>query len=145
MPHFPARASLAFAVEVKFCHRIREHASPVWIAIFPKVTEEVQHDHRLKEFRGAKRESANGAELLFKLAGGAGVEGKVARIMGARREFVDQKAAIGIEKKFDGEESDDIKGSGDCGGQSGGFGKSLWRESCWNNREVENVIAVDVF
>ena len=75
MSHFSARAGLGFSVKVKGSTGEGEEGSPIGFAVVPKIAEEVKHSGGVGGGDMAEGKAADGAELLFKLAGGASFGG----------------------------------------------------------------------
>ncbi len=75
MAHFSARAGLGFSVKVKGRTGEGEEGSPIGFTVVPKITEEVEHGGGGGGRDMAEGKAADGAELLFKLAGGASFSG----------------------------------------------------------------------
>ena len=73
--HFSARAGLGFSVEVEGSTGEGEERSPIGFTMVPKITEEVEHGGGGGGRDMAEGKAADGAELLFKLAGGASFGG----------------------------------------------------------------------
>ncbi len=73
--HFSARAGLGFSVEVEGSTGEGEEGSPIGFTVVPKITEEVEHGGGGGGRDMAEGKAADGAELLFKLAGGASFSG----------------------------------------------------------------------
>ena len=88
MAHLAARARLGFAVEMQLHIRIAQCRGPIRLAIFPEVSEQIGHRSGTTKFGGTKRQAADRAHLLLELAGGAGVDGEMAGVVRARREFI---------------------------------------------------------
>ena len=59
--------------------------------------------------RVAQRQSADGPQLLLKLAGNTRFDGKVAGIVWSRRDLVEQQSAVGAQEKLHAEHTDDIQ------------------------------------
>src|SRR5262245_40414641 len=89
--HFAANTRLRFAIEVEFYIRKGEGGGPIGFAALPNIAEQIGHGGRTMLARGAEGETADGADLLLELAGGAGVDREVAGIMRAGSEFVDHE------------------------------------------------------
>jgi len=73
--HFSTRAGLGFSVKVKGSTREGEKRSPIGFTMVPKITEEVEHGGGGGGRDMAEGKATDGAELLFKLAGGASFGG----------------------------------------------------------------------
>jgi len=67
--HFSARLSSALAIEMEKESRLAQKKFPVRFAIFPEITEEIDHDSRGAQFHRAKRETADSTDMLRKLTG----------------------------------------------------------------------------
>ncbi len=93
MSHFAARAWGEFTVEVEFGVGDGRGGGPVRLAVGPLVAEEVNHGSGGELGGRAEREAADGAELLFELAGDIGVNSEVAGVVRAGGEFVDEECA----------------------------------------------------
>ncbi len=106
--HFSAGAGVGFAVEVERSRGKSEKGSPIGLAVIPQVSQKIKHGGGTRGRDLAEGQTADGADLLFKLAGGAGFGGQVAGVVDARGEFVDPKAAIGKLKEFHREQADEI-------------------------------------
>jgi hypothetical protein len=80
MAHFASWARQGFAVEMEAEIWVGECGWPVGstACIDPDIAEEIGHGGWRAEEGGAEWETADGADLLFELAGDAGVEGEVA-------------------------------------------------------------------
>ena len=57
-------------------------------------------------FGRAERQAADRAQLLLELAGDAGVDGEVAGVVRARRQFVDQQSAVARHEELDAQHAD---------------------------------------
>lgn len=147
MAHFAGGTGLGFAVEMEAEIGVGECGWPVGSAagIDPDIAEEVGHGGGGTELGGAEGKPADGADLLFELAGDAGVEGEVARVVGTRGEFVDEEATVVGDEEFDGEESDDLEGVEDAMGEGLGLGGEGGRDASRGEGEVEDVMGVGVF
>jgi len=55
-----------------------EEGRPVGLSLDPKIAKEVKHDCGAKGFNEPKRKTTDGSNLLLKLAGMAGLGGKMA-------------------------------------------------------------------
>ena len=75
MSHFSTRAGLGFSVKVKGSTGEGEKRSPIGFTVVPKITEEVKHSGGGGGRDMAEGKTTDGAELLFKLAGGASFGG----------------------------------------------------------------------
>ena len=69
MPHFAPGPAFHFAVEVKLGAGVAQNGSPIGkSAAAPQIAEQIDHDDRPEERRRSKRQAADRAQLLFKLA-----------------------------------------------------------------------------
>src|SRR5262245_26170354 len=94
MTHFAAGSWLGLAVEMKFDERIFQCGSPVWLAVRPKMAEEICHSRRLALFGRAKRQAAHSTHLLLELAGDASIDGEVSGVVRARSQFVHEQTIV---------------------------------------------------
>ena len=85
-------ARFELAVEMELGFGMCAGGGPVGFARLPEIAQEIGHGGGAEHVRGAEREAADGAELLFELAGDAGIDGEVAGVVRARGEFVDRAA-----------------------------------------------------
>ena len=76
--HLSSRSGLGFAVKVQHPAGEGENRGPVRFALGPKVAEQVEHGGGAERGNQPKGQAANGANLLLKLAGVAGLHGEVA-------------------------------------------------------------------
>lgn len=106
MPHFPAGTGLRFSVKMEFEFGVLKDFFPRRRVVFrPEIAEEIDHHDGREEFGRARREAADGANVLFKLAANTGIERVMTGIVRTRGEFVDEKRAVVANKKFDGEKA----------------------------------------
>ena len=145
MPHFSALARFGFSVEVELGARVAEHSTPVRRAVFPKIAQNVPHHDRPQKLRRSEWKPAYSAELLLKLARHAGVEGEVSRVVRSRGKFIDQKFAVGCQEKFHRQQTHDIELAGNFGSEFLCLFQNRCGKTRWHDREVENVVGVDVF
>src|SRR4051812_38092807 len=83
--HLAARVRVAFAVEVELDVGKGARRGPVGLAGLPEVAEQVGHRRGAELLRGAERQPADGTQLLLELAGQAGIDGEMARVVWPRR------------------------------------------------------------
>jgi len=136
---FAARAE-GFAVNVEVGIGNGENFG--WIG---ELADQVEHGGVAESAGVAERETADGAKMVFKLAGDRAFDAPVAGIVDARGHFVGEQTAIRFEE-FDGENSDVIEGVKDAAG--GGFGFCL--QLCGKirrggKREAEDSAAMMIF
>src|SRR4051812_25863361 len=101
--HLAAGPGFRLAVEVELDVGEAAGGLPVGLAAGPEVAQEVRHGGGAEELRRAQRQAADGPQLLLELAGDAGVEGEVAGVVRARRQLVDQQAAVPGEEHLHGQ------------------------------------------
>ena len=93
-------------------------------------------------------QAGDGADVEFELAGGAGVDGPVAGVVGAGRHFVDEEVAVCCPRTFrwpGGRRGRRFSGDGGSRWFAGGFGDGSGLMLGGGEREVEDVVAVAVF
>ena len=83
--------------------------------------------------RRAQRPAGDGADVLLELVDLAAVQGPVAGVVDARRELVDQQAAVVALEQLHAEHADIVEGGQQRGGDPLGLGDSAWR-SPWPAR-----------
>ena len=66
-------------------------ARPIRFAIGPEIAQQIRHRRRTVHLRRSQRQSAHRAQLLLELAGDAGVDGQVPRVVRTRRQLIDQQ------------------------------------------------------
>jgi hypothetical protein len=142
--HLATGTGLAFAVEMEAEAGQGEEPTPVGSALGPEIAEEVAHDDGREEAGFAKGQAADGAQLLFELAGDAGVEAVVAGIMRTRGELVDEEVPSPGEEELDGEKADDIETGGDVGGDGLGAGEDAVGERRGGDGGGEDMMLVAV-
>jgi hypothetical protein len=86
---------LGLAVEVEDSTRQSQYGGPVWFSFVPKVAQEIEHGRRAERGDQAKGEATDGADLLLKLAGVAGLDRKMAGVVHPRGELIDENFPIG--------------------------------------------------
>lgn len=145
MAHLPTRASLSFAVEVEGGGREGKEGSPIGLAVIPEVSQKVRHGGGAMGGDGAEGEPADGANLLFELAGGAGFGGEVAGIVDPGREFIDPKGARGKFKEFDRKQADEIEFPGNLFGKLGGLTGGGRGNSGGKKSLLENSVLMTIF
>ncbi len=103
VPHFPHADGAAFSVEVEGGGSGFQQGCPVrWGCLAgPEVAKKVEHHAWGNKLGGAEREAEDDAELLLELGAGAGVDGVVAGVVGARSHLVDHEGAVVIHEKLD--------------------------------------------
>src|ERR1051326_3109954 len=96
MTHLPSGTNFRFAIEM-------ECAMPLGIAtpIGRFLAQNILHHRIGMAHRIAKRPAGDGADVLFELTDGAGLQRPVTGIVHARRDLVDQKRSIAPNKEFD--------------------------------------------
>src|SRR5436305_8232857 len=133
--HLAAGTGVGLAVEVELDLGEAAGSRPVRLATGPEVAQEVRHGGGAEELGRAQWQAADGPELLLELAGDAGVEGEVAGVVRARRQLVDQQAAVPGEEHLHGEHADHPQPLQDAAGDrdrlplhSGGHGGRRGRD-----------------
>src|SRR2546421_9072374 len=145
MTHLSPWSRMMLRVKMQTNAADAESRRPVWFAVFPDIAQQIRHGSRTNQIRRAQRQSANGAHMLLELARRASFDRPMPRIVRTRRELVHQQLAIALHEHLDREKTDKIElfrdglseisgGFFDCHGNAGG-----------NNRDVENVIAMNIF
>src|SRR5258705_293029 len=112
---------------------------PIWLTWFPKVTQEVGHGGRLELLGRAEREAADGAELLLELAGAAGIERQMSRIVRTRCQLVDEQAAVPCKKELDAQKADVLERFEDPMHDVHGLCRDRRRHIGRRHRQVENM------
>ena len=150
--HFATGPGFCFSVKVKVGARGFEDGVPVGLAgagrsrPFPRITEDVDHDGGWRgEADVAEGQTGDGADVLFELAGDAGVEGPVAAVVGAGGHFVDEELAVIRQEEFHREQSGEAKPVGDGFGEGAGLILDGGLDAGGQDGEVEDVLCVDVF
>ena len=113
--------------------------------MLPKITQQIEHDGGGKGGDVAQGKSANGADLLFKLAGGAGLGGEVTGVVNPRGELIDPEGSVGELKHLHREKADQADFFCDLprelsGVMGGGFGNLGGKKS-----PLQNSILMAVF
>src|SRR5262249_25407914 len=96
-------------------------------------------------FDRTERQPAHGSHKLLELAGDAGVDRPMTRIVRARRDLVDEKLTTLGEKHFDRKEANEIELFGDVARDPLRPFSNFIREARWRDRHVEDVVYVPVF
>ena len=78
MTHFSPRSGLRFSVQMEGGGWEGKEWSPIGLAVIPEVSQKVEHGSGTNGRNRPKGKSADGADLLFKLACGAGFGGQMA-------------------------------------------------------------------
>lgn len=78
MTHFSARSGLRFAVQMEGGGWEGKEWSPIGLAVSPEVPQKVEHGSGANWRNCPERKSADGADLLFKLACRASFCGQMA-------------------------------------------------------------------
>ena len=102
MAHFSAFGDFGFAVEVEF----DVGAFEILLPDEDVVADQIMHGDIGRTFGGAQRQTSDGTDELFELAGAGGIHRPVAGIMRAWGHFIKQHFAFAGNKKFDREYAD---------------------------------------
>jgi hypothetical protein len=100
--HLAAQLGELLAIQMKLGARMREHRRPVRMNGFirPDIAKQIDHDD-WRVLRGiAQRQTADGAQLLSKLACWTGINRMVTTVVRARCDLVDQDCAFGRDEHF---------------------------------------------
>ena len=73
------------------------------------ITQQIQHHSRRLHGDISRPHSADGAQLLFKLAAATGVDRQVAAVVRARRDFVDEQLPVAAGKEFHTQDANDVE------------------------------------
>src|SRR3954466_2301639 len=140
MAHLAAGARLRLAVEVQAGARFSQQSRPA----FDIVADQVLH-HRIGcALDRAQRQAADGADELFELAAGAGINRPVAGIMRPGGQLVDQQAAIPGDEHLHRQDADQTQGIGDSQGDALGLGSRLGWYGGGGGGFVQDVVGVAV-
>jgi len=134
--HFSARARGGFSIQMEGGTREGKNGGPIRLALGPEVAEQVEHHGWAERGDQSEGKTADGAELLLELAGGAGLGGEVAGVVDAGGQFINEEMTVGQLKEFHGQQADEFKffcnlpsqgqsivghGVGDAGGKHSAF------------------------
>ena len=114
-------SGIFFAVQVQFDVCMGQHGRPVGFAVLPQVAQEVGHGGWLGLGGRSQRQAAYGAYLLFELAGDAGVNGKMPRVMHPWGDFIDEQRILACEKALHAHDADHVKRFQHATGNFNGF------------------------
>src|SRR3954468_5845906 len=109
MAHLAAGAGFAFAVEMEVDATFGDEFGP---ALDVAADEVLHHRVAAGEAGDARRQAANGADVLLELRGDRALDGPVAAVVDAGRDLVDD-GAVGAGEEFDGEDADMAESLGD--------------------------------
>lgn len=139
--HFSPRSGFRLAVKVKGGSGQSEEWSPIWFPLGPEIAQDIEHGGRGGGGDIAQGKTADGADLLFELAGGAGFGGEMAGVVDAGSKFIDPELAVGKFKQLDGEKADQIQFFGNLFGElscpmGGRIGNSRGKESSFQDSSL---------
>src|SRR3954471_9146318 len=95
MAHLAAGAGFAFAVEMEVDATFGDEFGP---ALDVAADEVLHHRVAAGEAGDARRQAADGADVLLELRGDRALDGPVAAVVHPRRDLVDDRAALAREK-----------------------------------------------
>jgi hypothetical protein len=108
MPHLAAGFCFLLAIKMQEKGVFFQEALPIWFPALPKITQEVDHDSvRALNYR-AEGQSADGSDMLCKLACHRGFKRVMTRVVGARGQFVDNESPILKNEQFNGDQANDL-------------------------------------
>src|SRR5262245_20350685 len=143
MAHLAPSARYALAVKVQTDPRLAGERLP----IEGGRADQVGHLGTGVTLRAAKRPARNGANVVFKLAHAAGIDGPVPAVVHARGDLVDHEARgrIGAQvEHLDRQHADVVERLRNGGADLARPGQILAWQSRWHGRAVEDAMAVDV-
>src|SRR4051812_870680 len=144
MAHLAAGPGRRFTVQVKFDVGVGERRGPVRLTVLPHVAKQVRHRRRLQQFRRPERQSTNRPQLLLELAGPAGVEGEMARVVRPRRQLVRQQRSVTRNEELDAQDAHVIERLHHCARDLDRLRRCRLRYRGGRDRYVENVMRVRV-
>jgi len=121
-----------------------EEGRPVGRSLDPKIPEEVKHDRGAEGGDETEGKTADSPDLLFELAGMAGFGRKMAWVVDAGGQFVDEKFAVGEFEEFDAEQADKLELVGDSGGEGDGGGSGCGGSASGEDGAFQNTSLVAV-
>ncbi len=100
MAHFPPGAGNHFAIKMQLHIGEGDGARPIGLTFAPQISQQVRHRGGSELLHRAERKKADGSKLLLELAGQICIEGEVSRVVRARRELIDQQAAVSSQRRI---------------------------------------------
>ena len=145
MAHLPARGGGSLAVEVKLDAGVGpECGVPAGLAVGPEVAQQVDHGRGHDQVGRAQRQTAEGAHLLLELAGDAGLDRQMPRVVRPRGDLVDQQTALGRQEELDAEHADGPQRLGHGQGQRAGLERDDRTDGGRHHGRVQDVPLVPV-